>query len=122
MSSNKSENLGLHLWEGEDDFLRTEFNENFQVLDQGIVTGSYSGNSTTQDIILGFRPRFLVISSPSSTSLGGMVWSDFFAGGNSGGLSDRIQFLDNGFRVTYVQASYPMLNSNQSRYYYYAFR
>lgn len=33
MSTNKSENLGLHLWEAEDDFLRTEFNENFTAID-----------------------------------------------------------------------------------------
>ena len=33
MSTNKSEHLNLHLWEPEDDFLRTEFNENFAALD-----------------------------------------------------------------------------------------
>ena len=35
MSTNKSGHLNLHLWEPEDDFLRTEFNENFETLDAG---------------------------------------------------------------------------------------
>lgn len=34
MSSNKTANLNLHLWEAEDAFLRTEFNENSQLLDE----------------------------------------------------------------------------------------
>ena len=38
MSTNKSEHLKLHLWEPEDNFLRTEFNENFSALD-GAVAG-----------------------------------------------------------------------------------
>ncbi len=36
MSTNKSEHLNLHLWEPEDDFLRTEFNENFEKIDAGV--------------------------------------------------------------------------------------
>lgn len=34
MSTNKSENLGLHLWVPSDDVSRAEFNENFETLDQ----------------------------------------------------------------------------------------
>ncbi|MCI8539257.1 MAG: hypothetical protein HFF18_11460 [Oscillospiraceae bacterium] len=36
MSTNKSQNLKLHLWEPEDNFLRTEFNENFAAIDTAI--------------------------------------------------------------------------------------
>ena len=36
MSTNKSAHLNLHLWEPEDDFLRTEFNENFEKIDAGV--------------------------------------------------------------------------------------
>ena len=36
MSSNKSQNLQLHLWEPEDNFLRTEFNANFAALDAAV--------------------------------------------------------------------------------------
>ena len=48
MSSNKSTNLGLHLWEGEDDFLRTEFNENFQAIDTGIKAEETARKSAIQ--------------------------------------------------------------------------
>ena len=36
MSTNKSQNLKLHLWEPEDNFLRTEFNENFAAIDAAV--------------------------------------------------------------------------------------
>ena len=36
MSTNKSQNLKLHLWEPEDNFLRTEFNENFAAIDAAL--------------------------------------------------------------------------------------
>lgn len=36
MSANKSQNLKLHLWEPEDNFLRAEFNENFAAIDTAV--------------------------------------------------------------------------------------
>lgn len=45
MSTNKSEHLKLHLWEPEDDFLRTEFNENFSALD-GAVAGETAARTS----------------------------------------------------------------------------
>ena len=121
MSSNKSENLGLHLWEGEDDFLRTEFNENFQLLDSIYVTGSYTGSLGTKTINIGFRPRFLVIMAPTKSTSGSPL-TNFFAGGETNALKDRLKFLDTGFQVTFVQGSTPMLNSTQYEYFYFAFR
>ena len=44
MSTNKSTNLNLHLWEPEDDFLRTEFNENFEAID-----GAVQGEKTARE-------------------------------------------------------------------------
>lgn len=38
MSANKSQNLKLHLWEPEDNFLRAEFNENFAAIDEALET------------------------------------------------------------------------------------
>lgn len=38
MSTNKTEHYGLHSWEGDDDFLRSEMNENFGKLDS-MVSG-----------------------------------------------------------------------------------
>lgn len=40
MSANKSEHLNLHLWVPQDDFLRTEFNENFTALDAALGSAS----------------------------------------------------------------------------------
>ena len=45
MSTNKSEHLKLHLWEPEDNFLRTEFNENFSALD-GAVAGETAARTS----------------------------------------------------------------------------
>ena len=47
MSTNKTTNYQLHKWEADDNFLRTEFNENFAGIDEAlgskaeIVTGTY---------------------------------------------------------------------------------
>ena len=60
MSSHLTENFGLHIWEGQDSFLREEFNENFSRLDGMIVIGSYVGDGTAErDIDLGFQPQAL---------------------------------------------------------------
>lgn len=38
MGTNKTEHYGLHQWVPEDDFLRTDFNENFEKLDSALYT------------------------------------------------------------------------------------
>lgn len=40
MASNQTTNYGLHLWEPEDDFLRTEFNENNEAIDAALKEGA----------------------------------------------------------------------------------
>ncbi|OUQ82727.1 hypothetical protein [Flavonifractor sp. An10] len=72
-------NYQLHQWEASDDFLRTDFNEDFAKIDAGIksaadaaagaastaagkariVTGSYTGNGSSKTVSLGFRPKAL---------------------------------------------------------------
>ena len=37
MSTKKTQNYQLHQWEATDDFLRTEFNENFTKLDEAVA-------------------------------------------------------------------------------------
>ena len=78
MSSNKSENLGLHLWEGEDDFLRTEFNENFQVIDAGVKAagrhayysvGTYGKEAGETVFTFDEPPRFLILFSGGGTGV-----------------------------------------------------
>lgn len=68
MSTNQTQQYGLHLWEPGDGFLREEFNENFAALDAAarVVTGSYAGNGVNagdeQEIVLGFRPRVVYVT------------------------------------------------------------
>ena len=40
MSTHKTPNYKLHKWESQDDFLRTEFNENFAKIDAEIGRAS----------------------------------------------------------------------------------
>lgn len=73
MSTNKTENYQLHAWAAGDDFLRTEFNENFAAIDDllaelptnkklKIVTGSYFGTGNNGHVIsLGFRPKLVLV-------------------------------------------------------------
>ena len=82
-------NYQLHQWVPEDDFLRSDFNEDFQKIDAAIraakaqaegletskaacTTGTYSGNNSSKDINLGFQPKaILVENSGGSASIGG---------------------------------------------------
>ena len=67
-------NYQLHQWEASDDFLRTDFNEDFAKIDAVIrsavetaqakpevIAGSYSGNNEEyREINLGFQPKAIV--------------------------------------------------------------
>lgn len=133
MSTNKSAHLNLHLWEPEDDFLRTEFNENFEKLDEKVaaaaelpyVIGSYVGDGATswRDITLGFRPRFLIITAQGAANTAGGPANVRFAlvGGNT---SITVAYLlSNGFQVRVNESyPYPQLNTSGTTYYYIAFR
>ena len=82
-------NYQLHQWVPEDDFLRTDFNTDFQKIDAAlarkaekstvtslqtqvagkadastvprVAAGTYTGNGTTKSISLGFQPRAVII-------------------------------------------------------------
>ena len=128
MSTNKSEHLNLHLWEPEDDFLRTEFNENFEKVDAAsqvlpYYVGAYTGNGNAQTVYLGFRPAFLIISG-QGTGTGGATANTlrYFAltGGNR--LTDMIEFREDGFQVTAISMYYPYLNETNLVYDFIAFK
>ena len=75
MASNYTTNYGLPLWAADDAFLRTEFNDAHEKIEDAlteiaagvpkIVTGSYSPNGIGLDeplhISLGFRPKLVLI-------------------------------------------------------------
>ena len=76
-------NYGLHQWESTDDFLRTDFNTDFQKIDAALagiqadtdgkvemVTGTYQGDgSDERTITLGFQPKAVVVSSGYYTAV-----------------------------------------------------
>lgn len=109
MSTNKTQNYGLHTWEAGDDFLREEFNENFAAIDEGIflnvfVTGSYEGTGTSGEsprtIELGFRPRVVLLMgnmSGGNTHLTPTVMALVI----DGVRTDKVTLTDTGFTVTY---------------------
>ena len=137
MSTNKSQSLKLHLWEPEDNFLRTEFNENFAALDMAItaaqqtansaltakpyVVGSYMGENADMTFNIGFRPSFLIISGAvchsSSTSCSAQYV--LITMGNT--QSDAVTFTDTGFVLHKISKYYPNL-TNRHNYDYIAFR
>ena len=141
MSTNKSEHLKLHLWEPEDDFLRTEFNENFSALDEAVktvtaavskaqstadtarsegaelpyVVGSYVGTGAELTITLGFRASFLILS--------GMKES---AGSNNTSVFDRYFGMTAGnlpmdHRITLTQTGFTVYPTPTDGYYHPAF-
>lgn len=83
MSTNKTENYGLHAWVAGDDFLREEINENFETLDgeaARVVLGSYAGDdAVSRTSPLGFTPKALLLfrsdgaTSSGTTRCGGLV-------------------------------------------------
>ena len=119
MATNHTTNYQLNLWEPQDDFLRSEFNENTQKIDAAVKTCFQPGNlpwvfgsfiqPKTEDVTvtLGFRPSLLILASqgPSvGVALGGagIVVGD---NPNYSGFNEVIhglycQLLDDGFKIT----------------------
>ena len=65
-------NYGLHQWEAADDFLRTDFNTDFEMIDEALtglemgkiemVTGAYTGTGEAlRTIALGFQAKVLFL-------------------------------------------------------------
>ena len=127
MSTNKTTNYNLHSWLPEDDFLRTEMNENFTKLDKALkellICGSYTGDGAkTRTISLGFTPRAVFLITDDG---------DIAAGAYSyGGLAlpgypcEACSVVDGGFSVKDQSGSGYVIYSNGSaeKYYYLALR
>ena len=129
-------NYQLHQWEAEDDFLRTDFNEDFAKIDAAIKevetaantaltaltttvngkaevdTGRYTGNGDEQTITLGYTPRAVVVNTTDVTA----VMSTYALG------TRTISIVTNGFRVSarYTSSSSP--NESGTSYSYFALR
>ncbi len=152
MSTNKSEHLNLHLWEPEDDFLRTEFNENFTALDGAVKTvqaaaekaqsaadkaqtaaaissyavGSYVGTGEAVTVTLGFRPSYLIICGHVATDYRDTDEYIYCAFGATAGKANqnRILLTETGFVALSgdVTLPYPNFTYANRTYDYIAFR
>ena len=129
MSSNKTTNYNLHSWLPEDDFLRTEMNENFAAIDAAIksgadalnalvVTGSYVGNNrANRKLELGFTPRaVLVFNHDGSTrnyygNDGGLALTDQPVEYSAG--APVVTITEGGFLVYYGRAGNSTITSNE---------
>jgi len=128
MSTKKTEHLGLHAWEPQDEFLRSEFNENFQKLDGILVTGSYMGDGKGERRIdLGFKPAAVLLCNNTgqmgfaagvNQTAGGL----FFEGCPIDGTSSRLaaEVTETGFRVRHIECN--QVNAQNTRYHYLALR
>ena len=106
-------NYQLHQWVPGDNFLRTDFNTDFQKIDAAIkgvettlsaaiagksaaVGGSYAGNGGVTTVTLGFRPKAVVVSRNyyTATAVPGMA-------------SIGISITATGFQVQQVSSNIP---------------
>lgn len=62
MSSDQTENLGLHTWAESDHISREEFNHNFTVLDGLITLGTVEVSGTETVVELGFTPKAVLVA------------------------------------------------------------
>lgn len=130
MSTHKTPNYKLHKWESQDDFLRTEFNENFAKIDAealriifGVYTGAYSfSNTTLTKITLGSKPKAVMIVPYDGTcsNSGGRSY-DAIAGAGYPAAGGVLTLDETGFSVYNRDTDYVYLNQTGKTYYYMAF-
>ena len=122
---------GLHQWEGSDDFLRTDFNTDFGIIDGAlgekaeVVTGSYSGNGTyPREISMGLMPRAVALfSTDGSTNAGNGTIGGLFAPelDLKSGSTVVAEVTADGFRLVQKSNNYYGVNASGLRYYYCVF-
>lgn len=131
MSSQKTEHYQLHKWEPGDDFLREEFNENFEKLDgavgekTGAVFGTYTGDgASSRTISLGFTPSAVLLCKYTGEmyrypdTAGGLALKGAPLGSQDCGPAS-IKILSGGFCVYF--SGYAYTNHDGYLYHYVAF-
>lgn len=130
-----TEHYGLHQWEPEDPFLRTDFNADLEKIDtvlyekSGVVTGTYAGNNAaSQSINLGFHPQAVLVME--NTSLAGTSGGSYPMAYGGLALQEKpvevaktvaLQISDTGFTVyNYPDFDYIRINRTDKTYYYLA--
>ena len=137
MSTNKTENLGLHSWVREDPFRMDEFNENFDKLDRAVganaaavptipkfTCGTYAGDGKkSQFIELGFTPKVVYVGNSGGHTMlsNGVIYGGVAVTGSpavhSGDIA--VEIVENGFAVYYIWNSVNV-NISGTTYRYFA--
>ena len=130
-------NYGLHQWESTDNFLRTDFNADHQLIDGAIkgaydlagekaevVAGMYTGDSAeTRFIDLGFTPLWLLSfdnaghSAVQGSCYGGLALGEH---GVAHGSGYGVEIVEGGFKVGYSSPTGLWTNTNNTVYHYLA--
>ena len=114
-----TEYCGLHQWEPGDSFLRTDFNGDFQKIDAAVHklaakleadVGQYAGDDGTRDIVLGYRPKAVLVCSGGYTTVA-----------LDGKPNNNLSVTDTGFQARYDSNSSISVNRQYSTYLYVAF-
>lgn len=124
-----TEHYGLHQWVPEDDFLRTDFNEDLLKIDtalaamNGLTFGTYTGDDTEERFIsLGFTPKAVYVCTEDGIAgtleayeycYGGLA----FTGHPVRQTVDIIAIETNGFRVYQPNRNIRTNLSNETYYY-----
>ena len=135
--ANYTQNYRLHQWEPNDDFLRTDFNTDFQKIDTALgkkgefVLGVYTGDgSESQEIILGFQPKALYVCSQGGLFgaeesgykvYGGMAMPGHPVVDQGHNNEVAVEITETGFQVHH-EAAYRRVNTNGWNYHYQALR
>ena len=136
-------NYGLHQWESTDDFLRTDFNTDFQKIDAALagiqadtdgkvemVTGTYQGDgSDERTITLGFQPKALYLCNQNGMAgyiegyyytYGGLVLPNHPIIDYRHDNAVAVEIISTGFRL--YRSDYRLANEPNWTYFYLALR
>lgn len=127
--ANYTQNYKLHQWEPNDDFLRTDFNEDLLKIDtalaamNGLIFGSYAGDGTEERFIsLGFTPKAVYVCTDNGIA-GSLEGHEYCYGGLAftghpvKQSVDIIAIETNGFRVYQPNVNIRTNLSNETYYY-----
>ena len=126
-------NYQLHQWVPEDNFLRTDFNQDFQKLDTAqaevealagskcsVVAGTYSGNNAeSREINLGFQPVAVMLENSYGRRPAvdyGMYGGLAVQGGSVAHANTALEITQTGFRVGWDGNSLTNYSGNSYRY------
>ena len=137
---NHTQNYHLPQWEKSDRVMMDDFNQMCNRIESGIISaensakraqdtaeqlpyviGTYTGNGKTQDVEIGFRPSFLIISGPIHHDSGSANAESVLIG-RVNNIEYLAKITDQGVTVTEIESFYPHLNWLGVMYNYIAFR